>query len=124
MVLAGRSGFTPVRRRRARLRRSGTPWQISGFISDILRQQQHLAIPLNVMRHSGTTQLNHALGLLAASGASMNLEYLYAHRAVARDSVESFTEAEDPARGSDVRLSGQLPRLQLPPDFERPVGPA
>ena len=58
----------------------GPKSQLTGFTQDILKKRKHLAIASNVHYRSGITQLHHALGLLAAHGVSMDLDYLYKRR--------------------------------------------
>ncbi|MGA1876388.1 MAG: polyketide synthase dehydratase domain-containing protein, partial [bacterium] len=58
----------------------GPKGNLTAFVEDILRGKPHLAIPSNVARRSGITQLNHMVGLLSAQGISLNLEYLYQYR--------------------------------------------
>ncbi len=58
----------------------GPKGNLSAFVEDILRGKPHLAIPSNVARRSGITQLNHMMGLLSAQGVSLNFEYLYQYR--------------------------------------------
>jgi acyl transferase domain-containing protein/phosphopantetheinyl transferase len=59
---------------------AGPRGNLTSFVSDILRGKQHLAMPANLSRRSGITQLNHLVGALAAQGVGMRLDYLYARR--------------------------------------------
>ena len=58
----------------------GPRGNLTAFVDDILRGQEYVAIPSNIQRRSGITQLNHLVGLLAAHGVPMNLKPLYAAR--------------------------------------------
>ena len=58
----------------------GPKSQLTGFTQDILKKRKHLAVASNVHFRSGISQLHHALGLLAAHGISMDLDYLYKRR--------------------------------------------
>ena len=58
----------------------GPKAQLTGFVNDILKNKDHLAVASNVQYRSGITQLHHALGLLAAHGISMDLQCLYKRR--------------------------------------------
>ncbi|MEW6297193.1 MAG: acyltransferase domain-containing protein, partial [Thermodesulfobacteriota bacterium] len=58
----------------------GPGGNLSGFVDDTLRGKSFLAVPLNLAHRSGLEQLNHAVGLLAAHGVSLRLDYLYSRR--------------------------------------------
>ncbi|MBD3181836.1 acyltransferase domain-containing protein [Candidatus Poribacteria bacterium] len=58
----------------------GPRGNLTAFVDDILRGKEYLAISANVQRRSGITQLNHLIGILAAHGVPMKLEYLYKRR--------------------------------------------
>lgn len=58
----------------------GPRGNLIAFIDDILRGRSYLAMPANVTRRSGITQLNHLVGILAAHGVPMRLDYLYTRR--------------------------------------------
>jgi phosphopantetheine--protein transferase-like protein len=58
----------------------GPRGNLCGFVDDILRGKSFLAVPANVVHHSGIDQINHLVGLLAAHGVPMRLEALYEHR--------------------------------------------
>ena len=58
----------------------GPKANLTSFINDILKKKPHLAAAANVHFRSGLAQLHHALGLLAAHGVPMRLDYLYQRR--------------------------------------------
>ncbi|MDE3074123.1 MAG: polyketide synthase dehydratase domain-containing protein [Chloroflexota bacterium] len=58
----------------------GPRGNLTGFVEDILRGRPYAAIPADVQRRSGVTQLNHLAGLLAVHGLSVDMSYLYARR--------------------------------------------
>ncbi len=103
----------------------GPRGNLTNFIDDILGIRTGLAIPMNVMRQSGMTQLQHALALLAAHGVAMSLERLYAGRAARRESLGDFQPGESRNAGDarGVRLTGELPRLKLPAGFRAGFAP-
>jgi malonyl CoA-acyl carrier protein transacylase/phosphopantetheinyl transferase/acyl carrier protein len=82
----------------------GPRGNLSAFVDDTLRGRPHLAVPANVMNRSGTTQLNHLLGLLAAHQVSMNLEYLYQHRSPRRLALDRLGSEGDSGRESRTRM--------------------
>jgi malonyl CoA-acyl carrier protein transacylase len=59
---------------------SGPRGNLSAFVEDILRGRSFVALPADIMRRSGITQLNHLCGQLAAHHVPLNLAYLYQHR--------------------------------------------
>jgi len=58
----------------------GPRGNLTSFVDDILKGKEYLAMPANVLRRSGITQLNHLIGILAAHGVSMRLDHLYERR--------------------------------------------
>jgi malonyl CoA-acyl carrier protein transacylase/phosphopantetheinyl transferase len=58
----------------------GPRGNLTAFVEDILRGRQFLAVPANVARRSGTTQIHHMAAQLSAHGVSLNLAHLYARR--------------------------------------------
>jgi len=90
----------------------GPRGNLSGFVDDILRGKPVLSVPLNVAHRSGLTQLNHALGLLAAHGVSMRPEYLYARRQLRRLPAEG-AGGEVPAQRPSMPVTVVLPTARL-----------
>ncbi len=93
----------------------GPRGNLTGFVDDILRNHQYLAVPSNVPYRSGTTQLNYMVGLLAAHGVSMRLDYLYRHREPQHLSFETgeVCAAKSEERMHSIRLAQELPMLRL-----------
>ena len=59
---------------------AGPRGNLSAFVDDILRGRPFVAIPANVARKSGTTQINHLVAQLAAHHVPFNLGHLFAGR--------------------------------------------
>lgn len=96
----------------------GPRGNLTAFIDDILSTKQHLAIPVDVRHRPGTTQLNHALGLLAAHGFSMYLHYLYLHRAPKELSLEASAPSHEKRKASrTVKIAMGLPVMKLSDGF-------
>jgi malonyl CoA-acyl carrier protein transacylase len=55
----------------------GPRGNLSAFVEDILRGKPFAAIPANVPRKSGPTQINHMVAQLVAHGVDLNLAHLY-----------------------------------------------
>ncbi|MCS6864888.1 MAG: polyketide synthase dehydratase domain-containing protein [Gemmataceae bacterium] len=58
----------------------GPRGNLSAFVEDILRGRSFAAIPANVLRKSGPTQINHMVAQLFAHGVDLNWAYLYQNR--------------------------------------------
>jgi phosphopantetheine--protein transferase-like protein len=58
----------------------GVRGNLTTAVSEILKGKEHQAVALNRIHRSGITQLNHALGLLAAQGVSFDLTALHQNR--------------------------------------------
>src|SRR5262245_54544131 len=59
---------------------AGPRGNLSAFVEDILRGKSFAAIPANVPRKSGPTQINHMVAQLVAHHIPLNLGHLYAYR--------------------------------------------
>ena len=59
---------------------AGPRGNLTAFVEDILRGKPFAAVPANLPRRSGATQLNHLVGQLAAHGVPVDAGYLFAHR--------------------------------------------
>jgi malonyl CoA-acyl carrier protein transacylase len=53
---------------------------LTGFIDDILRGREYIAVPSNVSYRSGITQLNHLVAQLTAQGVPMSQKGPFANR--------------------------------------------
>ena len=73
----------------------GARSNLTSFVDDTLRDQTYLAVPSNVERRSGITQINHMVGLLAAQGIHMKLDYLYERRTPKKLSLDAATDSND-----------------------------
>jgi acyl transferase domain-containing protein len=95
---------------------AGPRGNLTAFVSDILRGKPHLAMPANVFRRSGITQINHLVGILVAQRVSMRLDYLYARRNPQNLPWEDAAPSV-PARPKPepMKLTLALPPLKLSP---------
>ena len=93
----------------------GPKGNLTSFVDDILQGRRYLAVPSNVSHRTSITQINYMIGLLAAHGVHMRLDYLYAHRAPKRLSLGVVDEQVEKSgeRPESVRLAQELPVLQL-----------
>ncbi|MBW2306502.1 MAG: polyketide synthase dehydratase domain-containing protein [Deltaproteobacteria bacterium] len=73
----------------------GPKGNLTAFVDDILRGRNHIAVPVNVEHRPGITQINHMVGILAAHGVSMKLDYLYRRRAPQRVSLGKISEERE-----------------------------
>jgi malonyl CoA-acyl carrier protein transacylase len=62
---------------------AGPRGNLSAFVEDILRGRPFAAIPANVSRKSGPTQINHLVGQLAAHHVPVNVGHLFETRVAA-----------------------------------------
>jgi acyl transferase domain-containing protein len=95
---------------------AGPRGNLTAFVSDILRGRPHLAMPANVSRRAGLTQINHLVGALAAQGVGMSLDYLYARRnpqVIAWDNPTASVQAK--AQPTPMKLKLALPPLKVSP---------
>jgi acyl transferase domain-containing protein/NAD(P)H-dependent flavin oxidoreductase YrpB (nitropropane dioxygenase family)/NAD(P)-dependent dehydrogenase (short-subunit alcohol dehydrogenase family) len=65
---------------------------LTGLVGQILGEHPHLAIAVDLPRRSGLTQLQHALGQLAAHGVPLHLERLFQGRIARRLNLNALEE--------------------------------
>jgi acyl transferase domain-containing protein len=109
----------------------GPRGNLTSFVTDILRGVDHVAIAANVPHRSGITQLNYAIGLLAAEGVSMTLDPLYERRGCrppdAGETSHRETQAAPPLALNLPRISIDapgIPQLQRTVNYDRSTAAA
>jgi len=102
---------------------AGPRGNLTAFVSDILRGKPHLAMPANIARRSGISQLNHLVGVLAAQGVGMCLDYLYARRNPQWIAWEAAAQpaALVPAKAAPMKVSLAIPQLKVKLRKRKPV---
>jgi acyl transferase domain-containing protein/phosphopantetheinyl transferase len=93
---------------------AGPRGNLSAFIADTLGDLPHAAIPLDVQRKGDLEQLCHAVGMLAAHGADVELDALYRRR------TPRIVDLDGPpikAPPPDPILKLELPTLELGDDL-------
>jgi len=102
---------------------AGPRGNLTAFISDILRGRPHLAMPANLPRRSGITQINHLVGALAAQRVGMRLDYLYARREPAAVDWENAAAPSGKRASAGMKLSLALPPMKVSPRPKKEVSP-
>ncbi|MFH0908637.1 MAG: acyltransferase domain-containing protein [bacterium] len=92
----------------------GPRGNLTSFVDDILKGQPHLAVAGNRIHKSGITQLHFALGMLAAHGVDMNLDYLHVRRGSKLIEPGSGGAAAKPKRKLDTQ-SPVISALKIAP---------
>ncbi|MBM3981071.1 MAG: acyltransferase domain-containing protein [Planctomycetes bacterium] len=87
----------------------GPRGNLSAFVEDILRGKPFAAIPANVPRKSGPTQINHMVAQLVAHGVDLNLAYLYEGRTSGRTRSASDGVSVDTPSRSDAHPVAHTP---------------
>lgn len=75
----------------------GPRGNLSAFVEDILRGRPFAAIPANVLRKSGPTQIHHLVAQLFAHGVDLNWGYLYQNRRDPSQIVSPLPQMPRPA---------------------------
>jgi malonyl CoA-acyl carrier protein transacylase len=91
---------------------SGPRGNLSAFAEDVLRGLPFVAMPANIPRRSGPTQLNHLLGALLSHHVPLDLGPLYEHRAPRRRVRLPGSRAS--RRTRDAAVPAERPRLEGP----------
>ena len=95
----------------------GPRGNLTAFVEDILAGQEFAAIPANVSRRSGITQLNHLLAQLAAQGAAFTTAPLYRRRSLqAIDLTASSHAGPSTRRLGPVKIPTGAPEMRISPD--------
>jgi malonyl CoA-acyl carrier protein transacylase len=96
----------------------GPRGNLSSFVDDILRGRRFCAVPANVQRRSGITQLNHLVAILNAHGVDMDLRYLYRGRRVRRVALDGqpAAAARPPLRAAMKLITG-FPAMRVSAEF-------
>jgi acyl transferase domain-containing protein/phosphopantetheinyl transferase (holo-ACP synthase) len=90
----------------------GPRGNMTSFMQDILRGRPACTVAPDVMRRSGTAQLSHLVGMLAAHDVTLDLGYLYAQRDVHAIDWRQPKAASEGA-GHEIALSTTWPMLRL-----------
>ncbi len=88
----------------------GPRGNLTAFVDDILRKKPHLALPSNLHRRSGLSQINELVALLYANHVPVDPSILYSRRAPVRLSLEKTGKA--PAKKL-VHINTLLPKIEL-----------
>jgi acyl transferase domain-containing protein len=97
---------------------AGPRGNLSAFVEDILRGQPFCAVPANVQRRSGVTQLNHLVANLVVHGVSLDVMYLYKRQQPRHIAWENGLEALAGVRpGTRMDLATSFPMLRVPEDI-------
>ena len=102
----------------------GARGNLTTFVEDSLRGQAFCAVPVNVQRRSGITQLNHLVGLLSVHGVALDFGHLYQRRRprlVAWEDGANRTIAANPPPSSRIALNSGWPMMRLDDDAVRRI---
>jgi acyl transferase domain-containing protein/phosphopantetheinyl transferase len=98
----------------------GPRGNLSAFVEDILRGRSFCAVPVNVPRRSGLTQLNHAVAMLVAQGVDLDLAPLYQRRRPQQVAWDGGAFQErGAANGAGMKLATGFPVLSLSDEVVR-----
>jgi acyl transferase domain-containing protein/phosphopantetheinyl transferase (holo-ACP synthase) len=97
---------------------SGPRGNLTSFIEDTLRGRRFCAVPANVQRRSGVTQLNHLVGILASHGVDVDPTYLYRHRTprLVELGRAGGTSTSSTRPGLEMKLTTGFPPMRLTED--------
>jgi len=97
----------------------GPSSNLTGFVNDILREGEKLALASNIKRRSGLEQLQHLSGCLYANGATVNFETFYKGRELQLLTLGDRPVGEEKRKGN--RLELKMPIMRLQPEFVREI---
>ncbi len=100
----------------------GPSSNLTGFVNDVLRKQEYLALSSNHQRKSGLAQLQNLLASLFVHGASLNFSPLYQHRNLNYLDWELSKSAKlDKKQPNSCILDLTMPVMSLSPEFVEEV---
>jgi malonyl CoA-acyl carrier protein transacylase/phosphopantetheinyl transferase len=99
---------------------SGPRGNLTAFVEDILRGRPCAAVPADLPRRKGLTQLNHLAGQLAAHHVPLDLDYLYRRRAPRRVAWEPRSEERKSEVASSVHAAQPAREAETPPEVTAP----
>jgi acyl transferase domain-containing protein/phosphopantetheinyl transferase (holo-ACP synthase) len=102
----------------------GPSSNLTSFVEDTLGARSHAAVPLDVRSLSSLDQLNRAVAVLAAHGASMSFDYLYQRRrgldrvpipklSALDRSISTEKTRKQGTKSKGMKLKMDLPRLTI-----------
>lgn len=97
----------------------GPRGNLTAFVDDILRGRPSVAVPANVQRRTGITQLHHLLAQLLVHDVEVDLDALHAGRGgtvIDLDGGGAGDGSEAAPRRLHVELSQRWPMLRLSPE--------
>ena len=95
----------------------GPSSNLTGFVDDILRSREYLALSSNNQRKSGLEQLQNLLASLYVNGADLDFTPLYAERNLDLLDFNSNHEQFQDKRKQDTILDLTMPIMRLKPDL-------
>ncbi len=99
----------------------GARGNLSAFIEDVLRGRPFCAIPADVQRRSGTTQLNHLVAQLLVHGVEVDAAALHAGRATTVIDLDAAAD-DDAGQPLRIELSHAWPMLRLGDELVAELG--
>jgi acyl transferase domain-containing protein len=99
----------------------GPSSNLTGFVDDILRSREYLALASNNPRKLGLEQLQTLLACLFVNGAKLNFAPLYQERMLSAIDLDQPAAPQTPkAPGSQI-LDLTMPVMQLSPEFAQKI---
>lgn len=98
---------------------AGPRGNLTAFVEDILRGRPFCAVPANVQRRSGITQVNHLVAMLAAHGLTPTFAFLYEHRSCRTVAWEDVGERSGGRPNTRVGLSTAFPMMRISDEIAR-----
>ncbi|MCW3017841.1 MAG: acyltransferase protein [Solirubrobacterales bacterium] len=102
----------------------GPRGNMTSFMQDILRGRPACTVAPDVMRRSGTAQLSHLVGMLAAHDVELDLGYLYGQRDVHAIDWRHPAANADRGAGHEIALATTWPMLRLSDEALERLRPA
>jgi acyl transferase domain-containing protein/phosphopantetheinyl transferase len=95
----------------------GPSSNLTGFVDDILRGRDYLALASNVQRRSGLEQIQDLLARLCVNGMKVDMTPLYRHRDVTAVDLDTVILIANDSQKKSPVLDLTMPVMHLKPDF-------
>jgi phosphopantetheinyl transferase len=99
----------------------GPSSNLTGFVDDILRGRDYIAVSSNIQRRTGLEQIQHLLAQLCMRGMTVDMTPLYRHREVTQVDLDTASIIKNGNQKKIPVLELTMPVMRLKPEFVQTI---
>ena len=99
----------------------GPSSNLTGFVDDILRGRDYIAVSSNIQRRTGLEQIQHLLAQLCMRGMTVDMTPLYRHRDVTQVDLDTASIMKNGNQKKVPVLELTMPVMRLKPEFVQTI---